>query len=81
VTRALKKLQGLVRQPRSGGPTARSGKVPDDIATADFRRLYLEPEAGQAYQEALAVVLGDLRLEHLVSTVIRDGDVGAGSRH
>jgi hypothetical protein len=65
VTRALKKLQALVRQPRSGGPTARSGRVPDDIASADFRRLYLEPDAGQAYQETHAAVLGDLRLEYL----------------
>jgi hypothetical protein len=65
VTRTLRKLQGLVRQPRSGVATARSGKVPDDIATADFRWLYLGPEAGQAYREALAAVLGDLRLEHL----------------
>lgn len=42
-----------------------SGRVPKDIATEDFGWLYLEPHQEHAYQEAQAVLLGDLRFEYL----------------
>lgn len=44
VARILKRLQSLVRRPRSGDRIVHSGRAPEDIATEDFRWLYLEPD-------------------------------------
>jgi hypothetical protein len=65
VARILKHLQGLVRRRPSGVQTVHSGRVPEDIATEDFRWLYLRPDEERAYQDAQAILLGDLRFEYL----------------
>ena len=39
--------------------------MPGDIATGDFQWLYLEPDEEQAYEQAQATVLRDLRFEYL----------------
>jgi hypothetical protein len=39
--------------------------VPEDIATEVFRMLYLMPDEEEAYQEAQAILLGDLRFEYM----------------
>jgi hypothetical protein len=72
VVHILRRLQALVRRPPSGDRTVRNGRVPDDIATEDFRWLYLEPDKEEAYQEAQAVVLGDLRFEYLDPREVAD---------
>jgi len=65
VARALKRLQSLVRQPRAEDRIVHSGRVPEDIATEDFRWLYLEPDQELARQEARTALLSDLRFEYL----------------
>jgi hypothetical protein len=72
VTRILKRLQGLIRRPPGGDRTARSGRVPADIATEKFQMLYLLPDVEEAYQEALDILLVDPRFEHF------DGRKAAG---
>lgn len=62
---ALKRLQSLTRRLPSGERTVRTRKVPQDIATAEFQWLHLEPDDEQAYQEAEAALLNDLRFEYL----------------
>jgi hypothetical protein len=65
VARILRRLQAFVRRPPSGGRTVRTARVPDDIATADCKWLCLEPDEEQAYGQAQALLLGDLRFEYL----------------
>jgi hypothetical protein len=70
--RVLKRLQGLVRRPPDGVRTARTGRVPEDIATEAFRSLGLLPDEEEVYQEAQAILLSDLRFEHLERRQVAD---------
>jgi hypothetical protein len=65
VASILRRLQAFVRRPPSGGRTVRTARVPDDIATEDCQWLCLEPDEEQAYGQAQALLLGDLRFEYL----------------
>jgi len=65
VASILRRLQAFVRRPPSGGRTVRTARVPDDIATEDCKWLCLEPDEEQAYGQAQALLLGDLRFEYL----------------
>src|SRR5258706_15114352 len=70
--RVLKRFQGLVRRPPDGVRTARTGRVPGDIASEAFRSLGLLPDEEEAYQEAQAILLSDLRFEHLERRQVAD---------
>lgn len=70
--RALRRLRGLVRRPPVGDRTARTGRVPEDIATEEFRSLGLLPDEEEAYQEAQAILLSDLRFEHFERREVAD---------
>jgi hypothetical protein len=63
---ALGKLQTIVRQPSPPGERAvRQRNVPDDLATDAIKGLGLDRQEHEAFEKAKAVVLTELRFEHL----------------
>jgi hypothetical protein len=66
VEKILRRLQALCRRRPAGDErTVHSGRVPDDLATDDFRMLYLHAGEEELYRAALEALSEDLRLEYL----------------
>src|SRR5260221_8194127 len=66
VEKILRRLQALCRRRPSGDErTVHSGRVPDDLATDDFRMLSLHASEEELYRAALEALSEDVRFEYL----------------
>jgi hypothetical protein len=71
IERALRRLQGTVRQPSTseGLGLAGSWRVPEDIATSKIKSISLTRQEGALFREIQELLLADLRFEHLETEV------------
>jgi hypothetical protein len=65
VEQILRRLQALCRRRPSDERTVRTGRVPDDLATDDFRTLCLYEDEDDLFRAAQQALSKDLRFEYM----------------